>query len=521
VTAVSGRRKLAAATGGMAVVTVASRISGYLRDKVVAMVLGTSPVADAFYAGLAVPNTFRALLAEGAMHAAFIPTLAELKATGEEEARRRFVRAMTGTLLLALPFVVLAGVAAAPLLVRLFAPGFAGSEHFATAVRFTRLMFPYLGFISLAALAQGVLNASGRFLLPAATPLALNLLAVLGTLTAVGLGGAWEWMAFGVLAGGLAQLALQLPACRAVGMPLRPGGGWLRHPEVRRVLLLMLPGIPALGVYELTLLVSYRFASAVGPGAITARFNANRLAELVYGILIVQLTTAALPLLAADRARDGEEARRTLAFALRLLSLAAIPAAVALVVLAHPIVGTAFGGGEYGAGSVAMTAGALAMYGWGLPFLGLTKLLASTSYAWKDTRAPVIAAAVNLAAFFALGTVWTPAYGVAGIAAAASAGQVVNAALLLALNGRARRLPRAAEVLPAIARHAVAAAAMGAAVALLARVLPVATATSVRSLATLGALAAAGAAVYAGALIALRAREWGELRAALARRRAA
>jgi putative peptidoglycan lipid II flippase len=426
---------------------------------------------------------------------------------------------MTGTLLLALPFVVVAGVLAAPFLVRLFAPGFAGSEHFATAVRFTRLMFPYLGFISLAALAQGVLNSSGRFLLPAATPLALNLLAVVGTLAAVMLGGAWEWMAFGVLAGGLAQVALQLPACRRAGLPLRPGGGWLRHPEVRRVLVLMLPGIPALGVYELTLLVSYRFASLVGPGAITARFNANRLAELVYGVLIVQLTTAALPMLAADRARGAGEARRTLAFALRLLSLAAVPAAVVLVVLAGPVVGTAFGGGKYGPESVAMTAGALAMYGWGLPFLGLTKLLAATSYAWKDTRQPVLAAALNLVAFFALGSLWTPVYGVAGIAAAASAGQVANAVALLLLNGRARRLPAARDVLPAIARHLLAAAAMGATLLGLVRVLPPATTTSVVSLTTLAILGAAGLAVYAGLLVALRAPEWRELRSEWVRRR--
>jgi len=315
-------------------------------------------------------------------------------------------------------------------------------------------------------------------------------------------------------------VAMQLPACRRAGLPLRPGGGWFKHPEVRRVLALMLPGIPALGVYELTLLVSYRFASSVGPGAITARFNANRLAELVYGIFIVQLTTAALPLLAADRARDAGEARRTLAFALRLLSLAAVPAAVALVVLAQPVVGTAFGGGEYGPGSVAMTAGALAMYGWGLPFLGLTKLFASTSYAWKDTRQPVVAAALNLAAFFALGSLWTPVYGVAGVAAAASAGQVVNATVLLLLNARARRLPAAADVLPAIARHLAAATAMGAAVHFLSRALPPATATSVLSLGTLAVLGATGLAVYAGALVALRAPEWGELRAELARRRA-
>ena len=389
------------------------------------------------------------------MHAAFIPTLAELKATGQTRRSGAFVRAMTRHA------PARAAVCRGRRRRRGAVPGQAvragASPARSTsrlAVRFTRLMFPYLGFISLAALAQGVLNSSGRFLLPAATPLALNLLAVLGTLAAVMLGGAWEWMAFGVLAGGLAQVALQLPACRRAGLPLRPGGGWFRHPEVRRVLALMLPGIPALGVYELTLLVSYRFASSVGPGAITARFNANRLAELVYGSLIVQLTTAALPMLAADRARDAGEARRTLAFALRLLSLVAVPAAVVAGRAGSP-------GGRDGVRRRRVRCGlgrddrrrardvrlgpAVPRADQAARRRRRTRGRTRGSRCWRRRSTSV--------AFFALGSLWTPVYGVAGIAAAASAGQVVNAATLLLLNGRARRLPSARDVLPAVARH--------------------------------------------------------------------
>jgi putative peptidoglycan lipid II flippase len=503
----------------MAAVTVVSRVTGYLRDKVVAALLGAGPVADAFYAGLAVPNMFRALLAEGALHAAFIPTLSEMRERGDAEAQRRFVRAMTAALLLTLPVIVGLGVLAAPVLVRLFAPGFSGSGTLDLAVRFTRQMFPYLGLISLAGLAQGVLNASGRFLLPAATPIALNLLVVAGTLLAVHLGAAWGWMAGGVVAGGLAQLLLLWTACRRSGLPLLPGGGGFRHPEVRRVLALMLPGIPALGVYQITLLLSYRFASAVGPGAVTAKFNAARLSELFYGVLIVQLTTAVLPMLAADRARDVERARGTLAFAVRLLSLVALPASVLLAVLARPIVGTALGGGQYGAAAVAVTAAALAMYGLGLPFLGLTKLLSATSYAWKDTRQPVLAAAVNLVTFYALGALWTPVYGVPGIAGAAAAGQAANALSLLALNARAGRLPAARAVLPSVVRHLAAATLMGIVLHFAAAALPPMTVTSLRSVALLAGLGSVALATYAVALVALRATEWDELRAEWARRR--
>jgi putative peptidoglycan lipid II flippase len=516
----STHRRLVSATGGMAVVTVLSRLSGYARDKTVALLLGAGHVADAFYAGLAVPNMFRAFLAEGALHAAFIPTLAEVKGTANEAEKRAFVRAMMSALLIALPVVVAVGVMAARPLVLLFAPGLERSaEGFALAVRLTRLMFPYLGLISLAALAQGVLNASDRFLLPAATPIALNLCIIAGTVTAVEIThGGWDWLAAGVVAGGFAQFAVQWRGCRRVGLPLIPGRGAFRHAEVRRVLALMVPGIPALGVYQLTLLVSYRFASSVSAGAVTARFNAARLAELVYGVLIVQLTTAVLPMLSAERVKDVESARRMLAFAIRLLCLVALPAGVFLTVLAPRVVGTAFGGGKYSPADVAMTGGALAMYGWGLPFLGLTKLLASTSYAWKDTKHPVYAAAANLVVFYVLGLVWTPRFGVAGVAAAASAGQLVNSTFLLALNGRHGRLPHARDVLPGLARQLVAATALAAGLLAAMPWLPPMQSTSVRSLAVLGLLAIAGGGVYLGALRLLGSPEIAQAKSLLLRR---
>lgn len=518
---VTVRRTLVRATAGMAAVTVVSRLSGYARDKAIAALLGAGRVADAFYAGQAVPNMFRAFLAEGALHAAFIPALSELAQGERAERQREFVRAMVSSLLVVLPAVVAVGVLGAPWLVRIFAVGFLrDAETYALAVTLTRLMFPYLGLISLAALAQGVLNANGRFILPAATPIALNLCIVAGVVTASQfLGGDWRWLAAGVVVGGAAQLAVQLPACHRLGLPLLPGGVPFRHPEVRRVLRLMLPGIPALGIYQVTLLLSYRFASTIGPGAVTWKFNAVRLNELIYGVLIVQLTTALLPMLAAERARDEAAARTTLGFALRILSLVALPSAVFLALAAPHVVGALFGGGRYTPADVAATAGALAMYAWGLPFLGFTKMMAGAAYAWKDTRAPVLAAAVNLLAFWTFGRSWTGSFGIAGLAAAASLGQALNFTVLAALNARAGRMPAAGEVLPAIARHLAAAAIMGCGLFAARPLLPPRLATGVASLALTGAAALACALVYLGVLAVLGAPEWRDLRRLLSTRR--
>jgi len=519
----STRRRLLAATGGMAVITLVGRVAGLVRDKTVAVLLGAGMVSDAFYTAFRIPNMFRQLLAEGALHAAFIPTLTELRAEGDERRTRAFVSAMTSLLLLALPLIVVAGIVAAPWLVDLFAARFAATPgKLELTVWLTRLMFPYLGLISLAALAQGVLNASGRFLLPASTPIALGLCIAGGTVAAVLVfGGRPEWMAIGALVGGFLQFAMQWVGCVRVGLPLLPGRGAFSDPLVRRVLSLMAPTVTTLGIYPLTILLSTRFAASVGEGAVTCIYNASRANELVYGVVIVQLTTAVLPMLAAERLASEQAARGTLGFAVRLLSAVALPSTVFAAVLATPVIGVLFGGGKYTPGAVETAGAALVMYALGMPFLGLSKLLASASFAWKDTRSPVIASVVNLAVFFVLGVTLTGPFGVGGVAAATSGGQVANAAVLLWLDGKHRRLPSARDVLPAVARHAVAAGTLGVAVFFAQRAFPVPLATSVRSITQLVAVALLGGLVYLGALVALRAPELREAKDLLLRRRAA
>jgi putative peptidoglycan lipid II flippase len=430
---------------------------------------------------------------------------------------------MTSLLLLALPVIVALGILAAPWLVHLFAAGFAADPaKFALTVRLTRLMFPYLGLISLAALAQGVLNASDRFLLPAATPIGLNLCIVAGTVTGVSLGGLRpEWMAIGVLAGGFTQFAMQWVVCGRVGLPMVPGGGALTSPEVRRVLVKMAPTVTTLGIYPLTLMLANRFAASVGNGAVTCVYNASRANELVYGVVIVQLTTAVLPMLASERQASELGARNTLAFALRLLSAVAIPSTVFSAVLATPMIGALFGGGKYTPADVRTAAAALLVYSLGMPFLGLTKLLASASFAWNDTRSPVVASAVNLGVFFILGSLLTGPFGVRGVAGASVGGQVANALVLLWLDGRNRRLPPPRDVMPAMARHVLAAAGLGAVVFLLNRAFPVPLHTSARSLAMLGAWALVGFAAYALILVLLGAEEWREAKELVRRRHGA
>jgi putative peptidoglycan lipid II flippase len=193
------------------------------------------------------------------------------------------------------------------------------------------------------------------------------------------------------------------------------------------------------------------------------------------------------------------------------MAVVAIPSAVFAVLMAGPIAGTAFGGGRYTAEDVVMTGSALAMYAWGLPFMGVSKLMAGASYAWKQPREPVIAAAVNLAVFFVLGVVLTPRFGIAGIAAAASVGQMSNAATLVALNRRAGRLPAPRAVWPGLVRHGLAAAAMAGALLAIRGLLPPLLVTSVQSVALLAGVAAVAGAVYVGVLVLVGAEEWREL----------
>ncbi len=448
----------------MAAVTLVSRVTGYLRDKVLAYVLGAGQVYDAFLVAFTIPNTFRALLAEGALHAAFIPSLARLvEKEGREGEARELVRSMVASLMVILAVVVGLGILASPWLVRLFAEGFTRHPgQLELAVWMNRLMFPYLALISLAALCQGVLNTHDRFLLPAMTPILLNLSIVAGGVLLAHRAGAPRWvLPVAVLAGGGLQFLVQAVALPRLGYSLVPVRARLFDARVRQVLLLMLPGIPVLGIQQLNQLVSRRFASLTGDGGVTFTYNAYRITELVFGVVVVQITTVLLPALSRHVGEDPEKARRTLREALALVGFVTLPSLAVLVVASRPIVGLLFGGGRYTPAQVAVTGETLRAYAFGLAGLAVAKVLASAFYARKDTRTPMWGSFVTLGVFTGLCAVLAPRLGPPGIGWANATAVTAYGAFLVGAYAWRHGFGASGELLLSLGRQAAAAAVAG------------------------------------------------------------
>jgi len=402
----------------MAVVTLGSRITGYVRDKALFSVIGAGYMYDMFRTANRIPNAFRGLLAEGALHAAFIPTLSQLVAhegSAREEARELF-RGLLAVLLLVVGLVVAIGVAASPWLVRLYALGFEGTPgKLETTIFMNRLMFPYLLLISLAALLQGALNSHERFLLSASTPIFFNL-----TLAAV----AW-WavprienpalvLSAAVLLGGLLQFLVQVPAVRRLGYSLRPAWRGLWNPQVRGVLLLMLPGIPVLGLNQINQLISNRFASYIDSG-VSYTYGAYRVTELVFGGIVVQLATVLLPVLSRELRLEPQRAPLTLLKTITLVSFVTLPTAAILAVLSRPIIGLLFGGGRFTLLDVEVTGLTLTAYAFSLVGTGHVKVMASAFFAQKNTRTPMWGSLVSLVVFTAGCAVMVKPWGTAGL----------------------------------------------------------------------------------------------------------
>jgi putative peptidoglycan lipid II flippase len=386
--AVSQEQRLLRHASRMAVVTLFCRVSGYLRDKALFSVVGAGFLYDAYRTANRIPNAFRGLFAEGTLHAAFVPTLSGLIADGDRkrEAEELF-RGLLAVLLLVVGLVVAVGIVASPWLVRIFAQGFVDVPgKLGTTVLMNRIMFPYLALISLAALLQAVLNSHERFLLPAATPMFFNLVVA---------GAAW-WLvpragdprvvlASAVVLGGCLQAGLQAPAVRSLGFRLRPLWRAARSPRVRQILVLMLPGIPVLGINQINQL-SYTY-------------GAYRVTELVFGAVVVQMTTVLLPLLSKELRTDPEQASRTLLNTISLVSFVTMPTAVVMAVLGRPIIGLLFGGGEFGPGDVSITGATLTAYAFSLVGTGHVKVMASAFFAQRDTRVPMWGSGVALVVF--------------------------------------------------------------------------------------------------------------------------
>ncbi len=496
----------AATVGGL---TLISRVLGFVRDAAMAALLGAGVVADAFFVSFKLANLLRRLFAEGAFAAGFVPLFARIL-TGEGAASaRRFAEEVAAILGLVLLAVVAAAELAMPWLVRVLATGFdPAGPRYALAVELSRITFPYLAFISLAALLAAVLNALGRFAAAAAAPVVLNLALITAlTLSAVtGLAPA-PLLAWGVFAAGLVQLLLLTLALHRAGFMLRLRRPHL-GPRVRRLFALVLPGAVGAGVYQLNLVVDTWFASHLEPGAVSWLFYADRLNQLPLGAVGVALGTALLPALsAALRAGKLAEVREAQNRALEVAMLLTLPAATALVVMGEPIVAALFQRGAFTAEDTAATAAALAAFALGLPAYVAIKLLAPGYFAREDTRTPVVIASICLLANVLFLLLLVDPLGHVGIALATALANGLNATLLARGLWRAGHLAPDARLYHRLGRTVLACLAMAAVLAGLETLTP-----NLAPVPRLVLLVAAGLVTYGAAALALGAVRPGEWR---------
>jgi putative peptidoglycan lipid II flippase len=412
--------------------TLLSRLLGFIRDMTVARLFGADSGTDAFFVAFKIPNFFRRLFAEGAFASALVPVLHETGREGGPAALRRLLTSLSGMLGIGLLLLTLIGTLGASWLILAFAPGFAAEpDQHALAAELLRLTLPYVMFIVLAALAGAVLNLHERFGVPAFTPVLLNL-AIIGCAL---------WLAprldepilalgWGVLLGGLAQLAFQIPFLARLGLLQRPRLDW-HHPGTRQVLRRMGPVLFGTSVTQINLLLDTLLASFLTAGSISWLYYSDRLVEFPLGILGAALGTVILPRLSRAGMNAPEAFSQTLDWALRWVLLLGAPATVGLVVLAEPLVAAFFLSVEFSAGDARMAALSLMAYGGGLTAFIAIKVLAPGYYARHDARSPARYALIALGANLVLSLVLMGPLGHAGLALATSLAAFVNAGLLL------------------------------------------------------------------------------------------
>lgn len=422
----------AAMVGGM---TIISRILGFVRDVMIASVLGTGLVADAFFVAFRIPNLFRRLFAEGAFNSAFVPLFAKRLEDESQEEARRFGEDVLAVLTTALIVLTIVSEIFMPLLVHLLAPGFVDNpEKFDLAVVMTRIAFPYLLFMSLVAFLSGVLNSLGRFAAAAAAPILLNivLISVLLFATFVDTQGqqhAGRLLVWGVALAGFLQWFMLVIAARRAGMSFK-----LRRPRltlgVKRLIVLGVPGVIAGGITQINILIGTIIAS-MQDSAVSFLYYADRIYQLPLGVIGIAIGVVLLPEISRQLRKGNSAAVDTSQNrALEFSMLLTLPAAVALVVIAEPILMVLFERGAFSHEATVATAGALTAFAVGLPAFVLNKIFSPGFFAREDTRTPMlfagVAVAINIAASLAL----FPYFQHVGIAIATSFAGWVNTGLL-------------------------------------------------------------------------------------------
>lgn len=372
--------------------TMVSRVLGFLRDMLIASRLGAGPMADAFFVALKLPNLFRRFFGEGAFNAAFVPAFAGTLAQRGPAAALALANHMATLMTLWLSLLTVVGVLLMPQLMRLLAPGFAGEPaKFALAVELTRITFPYLLLICLTALVSGVLNGLGKFAAAAAAPIFFNVISVAALfILAPVVATPAHALAWGVTASGVVQLGFVMWAAGRAGMPVNPIRLPRLSPEVRGVLRRMGPGLVGAGVTQLNLAIDVIIASFLPSGAVSYLYYADRVAQLPLGVIGAAVATALLPILAKQLAGgQALSAHRSMNRAIEISLALAVPAALALAVLALPILQALFQRGAFGPAEASATAMALVAYAFGLPAYVLVKVFVPGFFARGDTATPV------------------------------------------------------------------------------------------------------------------------------------
>jgi len=385
------RKRFLRSVSGQGILTLISRILGLVREQMRAFFLGASNESDAFGLAVMIPNLFRRLLGEGQMTAAFLPSLVEKIRAKDRQALRKFYSDFLGVFTFIVTIVVIVGYLITPWIIDTW---FArANADTALTIRLTRVMFPYLGLVTTAAILQATLQAHHLFWPGAATPIFLNL-SIIGC--AYFFADSFEYksyaFAMGFLVGGCIQLLFQVPFVLKKKFSLRPRFGW-RNPSVRRVLRIFLPGILAGGIYQLQVLVSQGIAYSLGTGRVSALQYSIRLQELVLGVFVISVTTVVLPTLSAQIADDGDNSRaaeKTFAFSTSLMAMITIPATIGLLILGPSIIRLLFQYGAFTQHDNDLVYKALIFHSIGLLPIALSRNVMQVYYAKKDLRTPML-----------------------------------------------------------------------------------------------------------------------------------
>ncbi len=393
----TAKGKITKAAGAMSFATLISRIFGYIKDMILAKYFGATGTSDIFFVAFRIPNLLRDLFAEGSMSSAFIPVLTETQTKNGRDDANRLVRATFLFILIVVGMLCILGIIFAPSIVSIIAPGFTDDPaKFSQTVLLTRIMFPFLLFISFASITMGALNTRGVFFIPALAPVFLNISIIISVFAlAVYFVNPIIAVAIGVTAGGLFQFLFQIPSFWGLGYSFfkKSDNGetpLLRHPGLKKIGILIIPSITGLAVAQVNIFVSTVLASYLQEGSITYLYYSMRLVQLPIGLFGVAMGMAVLPALSEHAAKmQMATLKDDFSFALRLLFFITVPAMAGLIALREPIVNTLFQRGEFTYLATIGTADALMFYSFGLWAIVGVRVLASTFYALQNTKTPV------------------------------------------------------------------------------------------------------------------------------------